>query len=101
SAAGPGPFRGASGSARAWAPLLAHPVEGPVYLRSSNNTLPDMVADLKGQVSIVLDGRIDSFKGGIRTTFGSVPDLPVSKFVLTLPGGKHGLLQASTNLCEN
>jgi hypothetical protein len=58
-----------------------------------------MVADLRGQVSIVLDGRIDSFKGGIRTTFGAIPDLPVSKFVLNLPGGKHGLLQASTNLC--
>ena len=58
-----------------------------------------MVADLKGQVSIVLDGKIDSFKGGIRTTFASIPDLPVSKFVLNLPGGKHGLLLASTNLC--
>jgi hypothetical protein len=99
-AAGQCPAKSRYGYARAWTPLLSHPVEGPVYLRSSNNTLPDMVADLKGQVSIVLDGRIDSFKGGIRTTFGSVPDLPVSKFVLNLPGGKHGLLQASTNLCE-
>jgi hypothetical protein len=98
-AAGQCPAKSRYGFARAWTPLLSHPVEGPVYLRSSNNTLPDMVADLKGQVSIVLDGRIDSFKGGIRTTFASVPDLPVSKFVLTLPGGKHGLLQASTNLC--
>jgi hypothetical protein len=58
-----------------------------------------MVADLKGQVSVVLDGRIDSYKGGIRTTFAGIPDLPVSKFVLVLPGGKHGLLQNSTNLC--
>ena len=58
-----------------------------------------MVADLKGQVDIVLDGRIDSYKGGIRTTFAGIPDLPVSKFVINLPGGKHGLLQASTNLC--
>ena len=98
-AAGQCPAKSRYGYARAWSPLLASPVEGPVYLRSSNNTLPDMVADLKGQVSIVLDGRIDSFKGGIRTTFGQIPDLPVSKFVLTLPGGKHGLLQASTNLC--
>ncbi|HEY2478745.1 MAG TPA: hypothetical protein VGI17_08430 [Solirubrobacterales bacterium] len=98
-AAGQCPAKSRYGFARAWTPLLSHPVEGPVYLRSSNNTLPDMVADLKGQVSIVLDGRIDSFKGGIRTTFGSIPDLPVGKFVLTLPGGKHGLLQASTNLC--
>jgi hypothetical protein len=98
-AAGQCPAKSRYGYARAWTPLLANPVEGPVYLRSSNNTLPDLVADLKGQVSIVLDGRIDSFKGGIRTTFGQVPDVPVSKFVLTLPGGKHGLLQASTNLC--
>lgn len=93
------PAKSRYGYARAWTPLLSHPVEGPVYLRSSNNTLPDLVADLRGQVSIVLDGRIDSFKGGIRTTFANVPDLPVSKFVLKLPGGKHGLLQASTNLC--
>jgi hypothetical protein len=98
-AAGQCPAKSRYGYAQAWSPLLAKPVEGPVYLRSSNNTLPDMVADLKGQVDIVLDGRIDSFKGGIRTTFANIPDLPVSKFVLTLPGGKHGLLVASTNLC--
>ena len=93
------PKKSIYGHARAWSPLLAQPLEGPIVLRSSNNTLPDMVAHLRGQVNIDLDGRIDSFKGGIRTTFGQVPDLPVSKFVIVLPGGKHGLLQASTNLC--
>jgi hypothetical protein len=93
------PKRSVYGFARAWSPLLSNPLEGQVVLRSSNNTLPDMVAHLQGQVNIDLDGKIDSFKGGIRTTFANIPDLPVSKFVLTLPGGKHGLLQASTNLC--
>lgn len=93
------PKRSVYGHALAYSPLLAKPLKGPVVLRSSNNTLPDMVAHLKGQVDIDLDGRIDSFKGGIRTTFARIPDLPVSKFVLVLPGGKHGLLQASTNLC--
>ncbi|HTR75529.1 MAG TPA: hypothetical protein VMH33_09795 [Solirubrobacterales bacterium] len=93
------PKRSVYGHARAWSPLLAEPLEGPVVLRSSNHKLPDMVAHLKGQVDIDLDGKIDSYKGGIRTTFAGVPDLPVSKFVLILPGGKHGLLQASTNLC--
>ncbi|MGE0067564.1 MAG: hypothetical protein AB7T48_09455, partial [Solirubrobacterales bacterium] len=39
-------------------------------------------------------------KGGIRTTFDRVPDVPVKKFVMTLPGGEHGLLVASTNLCK-
>ena len=86
--------------ARAFTPLLGKPLEGPVYLRSSNNPLPDLVAHLEGQVDIDLVGRIDSFKGGIRTTFDRVPDVPVSKFVMTLPGGKHGLLVASRNLCK-
>jgi hypothetical protein len=93
------PKRSIYGKARAFSPLLGKPLEGPVYLRSSNNTLPDMVAHLKGQVTIDLVGRIDSFRGGIRTTFGRVPDVPVSKFVLTLPGGRKGLLVNSTNLC--
>lgn len=93
------PKRSIYGRARAFTPLLGKPLEGPVYLRSSNNTLPDMVAHLEGQVDIDLVGRIDSFKGGIRTTFGRVPDVPVTKFVMTLPGGKKGLLVNSTNLC--
>jgi hypothetical protein len=93
------PKKSVYGFARAFTPLLDKPLEGPVYLRSSNNTLPDMVAHLEGQIDIDLDGRIDSYKGGIRTTFDRVPDVPVTKFVLTLPGGKHGLLVASRNLC--
>jgi hypothetical protein len=93
------PKKSIYGKARAFTPLLGKPLEGPVYLRSSNNTLPDMVAHLEGQVDIDLVGRIDSFKGGIRTTFGRVPDVPVTKFVLTLPGGKKGLLVNSRSLC--
>ena len=94
------PQKSVYGHARAITPLLAQPLEGPVYLRSSNNTLPDLVAHLEGQVDIDLVGKIDSFKGGVRTTFSTVPDVPVTKFALTLPGGKHGLLVASKNLCK-
>jgi hypothetical protein len=93
------PAKSVYGYARAWSPLLGEPLQGPVYLRSSSNKLPDLVAHLQGQVTIDLDGRIDSYKGGIRTSFESVPDLPVSKFELNLPGGKGGLLVASQNLC--
>jgi hypothetical protein len=94
------PKKSIYGRARAITPLLDQPLEGPVYLRSSNNPLPDLVAHLEGQVDIDLVGRIDSFKGGIRTTFDRVPDVPVSKFTMILPGGKHGLLVASKNLCK-
>jgi hypothetical protein len=88
------------GFAEATTPLLDGPLKGPVYLRSSSHELPDMVADLNGQVDVVLDGRIDSVKGRLRTTFDTVPDVPVSKFVVTIKGGKkRGLLVNSSNLC--
>jgi hypothetical protein len=87
------------GYARAFSPLLDKPLQGPVYLRSSNNTLPDLVSDLHGQVDIELDSRTDSVHGHIRNVFDLVPDVPVSKFILTLRGGKTGLLVNSSNQC--
>jgi len=89
------------GFASAYTPLLDGPLKGPVYLRSSDNELPDMVAALHGQVDVELDGRIDSVKGRIRNTFDTVPDVPVSKFILTVRGGKHGLLVNSRDLCAH
>jgi uncharacterized repeat protein (TIGR01451 family) len=87
------------GYARAFTPLLDEPVEGPVYLRSSNHKLPDLVAALHGIVDVDIDGRIDSFKGGIRSSFETVPDAPVTKFILNMQGGKKGLVVNSRNLC--
>jgi hypothetical protein len=87
------------GRASVTTPLLDHPLRGPVYLRSSNHELPDLVIDLKGQLRITLAGRIDSVNGGIRTTFASAPDAPIRKFVLNMKGGKKGLLVNSRNLC--
>jgi hypothetical protein len=87
------------GQATAWSPLLDQPLSGPVYLRSSSHPLPDLVAALHGQIDIDLAGRIDSVNGGIRNTFETVPDAPVSKFVLEMKGGKKSLLVNSRNLC--
>jgi hypothetical protein len=70
-------------------------------LRSSSHELPDLVADLNGQIHVVLDGRIDTGKnGGIRNTFEAVPDAPVSRFVLEMQGAKKGLLVNSEDLCS-
>jgi hypothetical protein len=90
------------GYAKAVTPLLEQPLEGPVYLRSSSNPLPDLVAELNGQIEVDLVGRLDSPKkgGGLRTTFDVVPDAPVSEFTLTMKGGSAGLLQNSVNLCR-
>ncbi len=89
------------GTAEATTPLLDAPLKGKVYLRANpNRKLPDLVADLEGQFSIELDARIDSApSGGLRTTFESVPDAPVSSFALDLLGGSKGLLVNSKSLC--
>jgi hypothetical protein len=88
------------GHAKAWTPLLDKPLEGPVYLRSSNHTLPDLVASLDGQIHVDLDGRISSVEARIRNTFEAVPDAPVTKFQLTMKGGAKGLLVNNTQLCK-
>jgi hypothetical protein len=93
------PKKSIYGNARAFSPLLDDPLKGPVYLRSSNNTLPDLVSDLRGQVEVELVSRTDSIRGRIRNTFDIVPDVPVSKFILTLRGGPKGLLVNSRNQC--
>jgi hypothetical protein len=76
-------------------------LEGPVYLRSSRTAVPDLVADLRGRgIEIEVLGRIDSSRGGMRANFEGLPDAPVTKFVMTLPGGKRGLLQNGGDLCR-
>jgi hypothetical protein len=92
------------GEAEAITPLLDNPLSGLVYLRSSDNPLPDLVVALKGPdsqpIEVVLAGRIDSIHGGIRNTFDVVPDVPVTSFTLKMQGGKKGLLVNSRNICK-
>jgi hypothetical protein len=91
------------GHAKAWSPLLEKPLEGPVYLAVGfGYKLPALVADLNGQIRILLKGKVDTDKQeGIRNTFETVPDAPVSRFVLSMKGGKkYGLLVNSENICS-
>jgi hypothetical protein len=89
------------GYAKAITPLLSEPLEGPVFLRSSEHQLPDVVVALhNGEIDVVLDGKVDSVKGRLRNTFEATPDAPVSSVVLSLLGGKKGLFVNSTNLCK-
>jgi hypothetical protein len=90
------------GHARAWTPLLDKPLEGNVYLVGGYGyKLPALVAELNGQIKVLLVGKVDSGSNkGIRNTFEMVPDAPVSRFELSMKGGKkYGLLQNSENLC--
>jgi hypothetical protein len=87
------------GQAEASTPLLDQPLKGNVYLRSSSNKLPDIAVDLKGQVDFVATARIDSVRGRLRTTFETVPDVPLGTVTLDLVGGSKGLINNSESLC--
>ncbi len=97
------PRGSAYGKAVAKTLLFDDPLRGRVYLRSSRNRIPDLVADLHaGAVRIEVEGRIGpSRHGGIRAFFDNLPDAPLDSFTMTLSGGRRGLLQNSTNICAN
>jgi len=92
------------GEATVQTPVLDHPLTGNVYLRASDNRLPDLVPDLRGPASqpikIESAGRTDSFKRGLRNTFDFIPDAPFTRLVTRLQGGSKGLLINSRNLCK-
>jgi hypothetical protein len=99
------PKRSIYGQARVYSPILGYYLKGPVFLRSSSHELPDLVLALHGPpaqpIQVEAVGRIDSTKGGaIRSTFEAIPDVPVSKVVLNMRGGRRGLLQNSANMCK-
>ena len=88
-AAGSCPSGSEVGQATVTTPLLDAPLSGPVYLRSSSHSLPDLVVALKGQFDIELVGQVDA-----------IPDAPVSRFELNLYGKARGLLQNTESLCK-
>jgi hypothetical protein len=97
------PAKSVYGKAKAWSPLLEKPLEGPVYLVGGYGyKLPAMVAELDGQIRVLLVGKVDTGSTkGIRNTFEAVPDAPVEKFTLELKGGKkYGLLVNSEDICK-
>jgi len=89
------------GSASAITPLLSKPLTGKVYLvqgiRFSHgnriHTLPSLLVPLRGQIALDLRAKTSVNAGSaLVTTFSTIPDAAVSKFTLTIAGGKKGLL---------
>jgi hypothetical protein len=94
------PEKARLGTAEAVSPLLDQPLRGEVYLRSSSERLPELAIRLKGQIEVVITGRVDAVKGALKTTFATIPDAPISSFHLSLEGGAKGLLINEVSLCQ-
>jgi hypothetical protein len=93
------------GTVRAVSPALNEPLRGPVYLvqgiridpETGNQirTLPSLLATLRGEVAINLRGTTAVVGRNLVSTFEAIPDAPVSRFEITLKGGKGGILTVS------
>jgi hypothetical protein len=87
-------------TAKAASPFVTGSLRGPVYLVKQNRRLPKLVVQLRGALSLDMTGQIKIGKRNkIATTFGTVPDVPVTKFSLSFHSGKYGIIAANANLC--
>jgi hypothetical protein len=88
------------GTVTAATPLLPDPFAGPVYLVAHPAGLPTIEALLQGhKLSIDLSGTVTFGATGITSAFNTVPDAPITSFVLDLPAGPHSALAATGSLC--
>jgi hypothetical protein len=88
------------GSVSAATPLLPVRLTGDVYLEAHQaGQLPTLEAILRATgVQVHLSSKID-LSHGITSTFNSIPDLPISEFLLTLDSGPGSALAAKSDLC--
>ncbi len=99
------PPRTRIGWATAASPVLNRKLAGPVYLvqgirvdpttGNTIRTLPSLLAKLNGEIRINVRGVTSVENGKLVTTFGSVPDAPVTQFNMNIRGGKRGILAAT------
>jgi hypothetical protein len=98
------------GKATAVTPLLSTPLSGNVYLvqgiRTNKSgqtikTLPGLLIPLRGALALDLTAKTSVSHNRLVTSFGSIPDTPVSRFGLTINGGSRGILVTTKSLCRS
>jgi hypothetical protein len=89
-----------TGTATATSPLLKTPLTGSAYfVKVGSGKLPKLVIALRGALSLDVTGATNVAHNGQLTTTITAPDVPVSRFVLTVHGGRGGVLLNNRNVC--
>lgn len=88
------------GTAKAVSPLLDSDLTGAVYLITATG-LPQVGVDLRGTLPLKIFGSTAVRESRLETIFEGLPDLPLSRFELTFPGGPNGLLKVVGDVCAD
>ncbi len=89
------------GTASVTTPVLPGGLEGGAwFVRYPGESLPRIVLPLRGEVAIDLVARVRVTKKlQLETTFGTIPDVPISQFKLALRGDANAPLNVVRDLC--
>ncbi len=91
-----------TGTATVITPVLPDPLKGTAYFVSHGSaSFPDLDLVLRGDgVEVVLVGHTHIARSSITTsTFESLPDVPISSAVVSLPTGSNSAVTANGSLC--
>ena len=103
-AAGNCPPESRVGSATASSPLLPKALTGPViFTQTASTAEPALAVVLGPPVPLTLIGTVSLAPGALGNTFDGIPDLPLSRFELTIDGGggrNTGLVVNTADLCR-
>jgi hypothetical protein len=89
----------AVGSATVSTPLLTSPLTGKLVLAAHAGSLPTLDAVFPPPFAIVLPATASLSSGGLRTSFGGIPDIPITSLEVKLSGGPSSILTAGSGLC--
>ncbi len=90
-----------AGTASATSPLIKTKLTGSAYfVKVGLGKLPKLVIALRGALSIDVTGTLNVARNGQLTTTVHAPDLAVSRFALTIHGGRGGALINNRNVCS-
>ena len=89
------------GTVEAATPLLAAPLTGDVFLAARPpGQLPGLTIQLADPIPLRLEGTAALSPKGLRTTFTGLPDVPLSRFQLSLFGGEEGVFRLLDDICS-
>lgn len=105
------PKKSIVGAAQATSPILNRTLKGPVYFVKGERTdpktgrkiatLPTLQVALRGEVNILARAQTAVDKNSrLVTTFPALPDAPITRFSMTISGGKRGIIATTRDLCK-